>query len=138
MPSVPNFPERLRFHRLKLKLSQEQLGDKIGVSQNAIGTWERGESSPQIPELLQLCDLFDLAVEYLTGRSDFEHGLSPDSWIIDLDKVENPVDGDDWSYKVPRRMRIATYEEMRKIEDSVNAARRAAARKSKRGRDERS
>lgn len=51
------------------KLSQEQLGDKLNVSGQAIGHWERGRSLPQATELpevaralgVNLLELYELS-----------------------------------------------------------------------------
>lgn len=125
-----SFASRLRSLRALKKLSQDALGAAIGVSQNAISTWERAESSPQVPELLALCALFEVTLDVMTGRSDFPHGLAPDAWLIDLDEVDRPVPEELWCVKIPRRWRVASYEEMRAIEKDVET-RRAAKRRSK-------
>lgn len=132
MPSAPNFPDRLRLHRNKLGLSQEQLGQRIGVSQNAISTWERGESSPQIPELIALAKLFEVAVPYLCGVVDHPSGLPVGLFVIDEDKVDSPKGLEEWGWQIPQRPRIVDLAEVRRIE----ADRDPSKRRSKRGRKE--
>lgn len=128
MPSVPHFPDRLRLHRNKLGLSQEQLGQRIGVSQNAISTWERGESSPQLPELLALAKLFDVAVPYLVGLADHPSGLPVGLFVIDEDKVESPKGLEEWGWQIPQRPRIVDLAEVRRIEAENDPARRGRKR----------
>ena len=119
MPTVPHFPERLKYHRLRLRMSQADLGEKIGVSQNAIGTWERSESTPQIPELLKLCDLFRVSIAYMTGIADSICGLDPGAWIVDEEAVafakEHPKEarkkGTRVAARIPRRARIVSDQE---------------------------
>ena len=42
------FSEKIRFLRKKNKLSQAELGKKVGVSNRAVSKWENGESFPSI------------------------------------------------------------------------------------------
>lgn len=99
------FAVRLRMFRAKANLTQEALAQQIDVSQNAIGTWERGESSPQVESLVALCKVFGVSADFLVGISHFETGVAPDSWIIDLDVLDAPkprdgTQGDGWPWHV--------------------------------------
>ena len=105
-------------------MTQAQLAEIAGVAQSTAGTWLRGEFSPGVNELAKLCRHFKVSADYLLGISDFQSGLSPDSWIVDLDEVDNPRDDRMWCVKVPRRARIVDYEEMRRIEVETEAKRR--------------
>ena len=50
----------------KLKgLSQEELAEQLGVSRQAVSRWELGQTLPDIPNLLQLCELFGVSADYL-------------------------------------------------------------------------
>lgn len=131
MPSVPHFPDRLRLHRNKLNLSQEQLGQRIGVSQNAISTWERGESSPQLPELLALAKLFEVAVHYLVGLADHPSGLPVGLFVIDEEKIESPKGLEEWGWQIPQRPRIVDLAEVRRIEAENDPAKRGKKKGSK-------
>lgn len=61
---------RLKEFRESLKLSQEELADKIGTSQRNIGRWENGENQPGYSQLVLLADFFGCSLDYLVGRSD--------------------------------------------------------------------
>lgn len=39
-------------------MTQERLAEKLGVSRQTVSKWESGEAYPEIPKLLDLCDLF--------------------------------------------------------------------------------
>jgi transcriptional regulator with XRE-family HTH domain len=116
MPPTPTFAERLLMHRNRLGLSQVALGEKVGVAQNTISTWESGKSSPGVPELVALCDLFGVSTEYLTGRVDQECGLQAGTFVIDLDKLGKPKPLETWGWEVPRRAKIVSFEEVRRLE----------------------
>lgn len=56
---------RLRKTRLVYKLTQSQLASAVGVSKNAISSYERGEYLPSLFVALQLCTLFACDIEWL-------------------------------------------------------------------------
>jgi len=47
------------------KLTQEKVADKIGVSFQAVSSWERDEYKPDTDKLLRLAELFDVSVSAL-------------------------------------------------------------------------
>lgn len=57
----------IRFFREKAGLSQAALAQKVGVSQQAVGKWERGESSPQWGMAPKLAELFGCTIDELYG-----------------------------------------------------------------------
>ena len=59
------FEEKLVMLRKEHKLSQEQLAEKLGVSRQAVSRWEAGETTPDLANLLGLCDAFSVSADYL-------------------------------------------------------------------------
>lgn len=59
------FEEKLVQLRKEHKLSQEQLAEKLGVSRQAVSRWESGETTPDMVNLLGLCNIFDVSADYL-------------------------------------------------------------------------
>ena len=55
----------IRFLREEHKLTQEQVADKIGVSFQAVSSWERDTYRPDTDKLLRLAELFDVSVSAL-------------------------------------------------------------------------
>jgi len=55
-------PTSIRRHRLRLSLSQAQLGQLLGVSTNTVVRWEAGSSSPRAHHRTALIRLRDLGV----------------------------------------------------------------------------
>ena len=51
--------------RLDNKLSQKQLGEKLGYSQRTISDWEKGNTEPNIEAIKKLVILFDISYEEL-------------------------------------------------------------------------
>lgn len=58
---------RISQERKKLGLSQEMLGEKMGVSRQAISKWESDSTVPEIDKLIALSKLFDTSVGWLLG-----------------------------------------------------------------------
>ncbi len=61
------FAERLINLRKRHGLSQEQLGDKLFVSRQAVSKWECGEAIPDIDNLILLAQLFDISLDELVN-----------------------------------------------------------------------
>ncbi len=60
-----DFSERLIAVRREKGLSQEALAEALGVSRQAVSKWETGESKPDVNNLIALCDVLELNIEYL-------------------------------------------------------------------------
>lgn len=60
--------ERIKEARKKKNLSQQQLGDMLGVSKVSICGYENGVRIPTIENFVQLLDILDLSADYLLGR----------------------------------------------------------------------
>ena len=58
--------QRISLHRKKLRLSQEALGERLGVSRQAVSKWERDAASPDMENLLALARVFQISVAELT------------------------------------------------------------------------
>ena len=61
--------DRIKFHRKRLGMTQEQLAERMGVSAQAVSKWENDLSCPDTLNLIRLAEVLDSDVEYLaTGR----------------------------------------------------------------------
>ena len=52
-------------YRKRLGLTQLGLAEKLNYSDKAVSKWERGESMPDVPTLVQLAELFEVTVDEL-------------------------------------------------------------------------
>lgn len=59
--------------RIKKSISQKQLADVIGVSQQSINKYENHMIEPDINTLIALADYFNTSVDYLIGHTDIDH-----------------------------------------------------------------
>ena len=57
--------ERLKEHRARLGLSQEELADRIFVSRQTISNWETDRTYPDVQSLLLMSDLFGTSIDEL-------------------------------------------------------------------------
>ena len=64
--------ERIRIERKKLGLSQEELGEKLNVSRQAVSKWEQELSIPDLDRLVGLSKVFDLSTDQLLGLDSRE------------------------------------------------------------------
>ena len=64
------FGERLRELRNDQSVSQMQLANALGLTQNAIGMMERGHRGTTIDKLVLLAEHFHVSTDYLLGITD--------------------------------------------------------------------
>ncbi|GAB2022918.1 helix-turn-helix transcriptional regulator [Pseudolactococcus yaeyamensis] len=64
------FQERLKSLRLEQKLTQKQIAEKLGISQQSYAQWENGKRKPSGETLQKLADFFDVSVDSLLGNTD--------------------------------------------------------------------
>ena len=62
---------QVKKYRTKLKLSQEELAEKVYVTRQTVSNWENGKSYPDIHSLLLLSSLFDVSLDQLI-KGDIE------------------------------------------------------------------
>lgn len=60
---------RIKHHRKRLGLTQEQLAERMGVSPQAVSKWENNLSCPDIAALPQLAEVFGITVDELLGKT---------------------------------------------------------------------
>ena len=51
--------------RLKMDLTQSELGKMLGKSNNVITNWEKGTNSPDVDNIERLCAILDIPVDYI-------------------------------------------------------------------------
>lgn len=66
---MANFAKVFKELRTNLKLTQQELADKLGLSRSAIGMYEKGEREPDFETLELIADFFNVDMDYLLGRT---------------------------------------------------------------------
>ncbi len=69
--------DRIRAARLKKGMSQEKLGEKLGVSFQAVSTWEQGKFIPDSDHLPELARVLDLSLDSLFAEQEKDWELKP-------------------------------------------------------------
>lgn len=60
--------KNLKSLRNRNKISQQQLADVIGVTQQSINKYENHSIEPDIETLIKIADYFETTIDYLVGR----------------------------------------------------------------------
>ncbi len=80
-----NLAERILALRKARNLSQEELAEQIGVSRQAVGKWESGQSQPDLDKVIALSEFFGVSCDYLLkgdvpeASTDSETRTSPEA-----------------------------------------------------------
>ena len=64
--------KNLKELRNQKKISQQQLADIIGISQQSINKYENHGVEPDIDTLIKLAKYFNTSVDYLIGNTDID------------------------------------------------------------------
>ena len=62
---------QIKKYRSKLKLSQEELAEKVYVSRQTVSNWENGKSYPDIHSIILLGTVFNVSLDELV-KGDVE------------------------------------------------------------------
>ena len=65
-------PERLKTLRLEAKITQKEIAEKQGISQQAYAQFEQGKSIPNTKRLQSFSDFFNVSTDYLLGNTDIK------------------------------------------------------------------
>ena len=60
--------------RMSKNLSQSALADMLDVSRQSVSKWETDSAVPDLDKLVKLCDVFEVTLDELTGRTDSMNG----------------------------------------------------------------
>lgn len=64
-----DFSERLKKLRKDSGLTQVDVASKLGISQQAYASWERGVKKPTQDNLVKIAQILNVSVDYLVGNS---------------------------------------------------------------------
>lgn len=85
---MANFAKVFKDLRNNLKLTQQDLADKLGLSRSAIGMYEKGEREPDFETLELIADFFNVDMDYLLGRTKL---------TTTINTLAAHHDSDDWT-----------------------------------------
>ena len=93
--------DRIVSLRNEKNITQSQLAEELNISPSAIGMYEQGRRKPSYELLEEICDYFNVDMDYLMGRSDiknrYQAGLKEndifsqltDEELVKLEKFKN-------------------------------------------------
>ena len=61
---------RIATERKRLDLTQEELAEKLNISQKSISKYETGARKPSFETLTEMAKLFNVSTDYLLGRKN--------------------------------------------------------------------
>ncbi|KUL99356.1 hypothetical protein RO03_07515 [Fusobacterium nucleatum subsp. nucleatum] len=65
--------DRIISLRNEKNMTQAQLAKELNISPSAIGMYEQGRRKPSYELLEEICDYFNVDMDYLMGRSDIKN-----------------------------------------------------------------
>lgn len=68
---MSKFTDNLIKLRKEAKVSQQKLAEFVGVTQQCVSEWEKGNIEPTLTNLWKMSDFFDVSIDYLVGRNDY-------------------------------------------------------------------
>ena len=85
------FAERLKEARRAKKYSQAELSHRLGVTQQAVGKWETGRSTPDPQTVAQLAEILDTTADALLGlREKFRPRCGRPQRFCQLWRIPDP------------------------------------------------
>lgn len=51
--------------RVNANLTQKEAAEKIGICKETLISWEKGKTIPRHHQLLQLCELYNMPIDYI-------------------------------------------------------------------------
>ena len=75
--------DKIKLLRTTAKLTQEEFAEKLGVSQQAIGLWERNKNLPNQKLLIKIAKFFNVTLDYL-----FDENINTNKIIFTPDEIQ--------------------------------------------------
>ncbi|KHD85661.1 transcriptional regulator [Heyndrickxia ginsengihumi] len=80
-------PKRLSHRRKQLKLSQEDMADKLGITRQGYGHYETGRNQPDNETLIKIAQILDCSTDYLLGITDDPTKESTQDSLKEINKL---------------------------------------------------
>ncbi|UOE54946.1 helix-turn-helix domain-containing protein [Cytobacillus oceanisediminis] len=93
--------------RKELKLTQQELADKIGITRAALSHYEKDRREPDTDTLVKMSDFFSVTTDYLLGKTDdLKNGEKINSAFHEFEKLtEEEKDYLDMQLEIYRKMK---------------------------------
>ena len=67
--AIMEYGQIFKEYRVERKLSQRDLAQATGISQQAISFWEQDKRTPNMDDCIKLADFYGITLDELVGRS---------------------------------------------------------------------
>lgn len=64
------FNKRLQQLRKSVKLTQDELANRLSINRGTYANYERGHRQPDFDTLIKIADYFDVSTDFLLGREE--------------------------------------------------------------------
>lgn len=79
--------------RQTYKYTQTEIAKKLSVAQQTYAGYETGKHEPSIETIIRLCDIFNVTMDYLTGRWDgIDENKLADSVIENQEMINEAIE----------------------------------------------
>lgn len=85
--------EKIIHCRRKCGLSQEALGEAVGVSRQAVSKWETGDAIPEVTKLVALADVFGVSVDFLVRDGEYPGEIGKTAAAPSITPVKSSANG---------------------------------------------
>jgi transcriptional regulator with XRE-family HTH domain len=89
------FSEKLKALSDSRRIFQEEIAERLDVSQSSVSSWMRGKTTPRLPEAIGLAKLFGVSVDYLADDSQEEPVVGLSDWEVQVLKVARRLGEDE-------------------------------------------
>ncbi len=81
------FAEQLLTQRKRAGYTRSALAKELNVSPDLISKWEHGESEPNVDELRQLHEIYQISLDELILNTSPNKTVNPSRWLTQIDKA---------------------------------------------------
>ncbi len=113
---MATFATRIKEQRLKRRMTQKELAEKLGLSAQTVSLWERGARKPDWSAQIDLEHVLEVSVSYLSGASDDDSPVKYQT-ADDLARQESIDDDNELTRMAVRMCQLST--EMREMVKAV-------------------
>lgn len=78
--------ENIRKYRKEAGLDQKELADKLGVTMQAVSSWETGRTEPRMGTIEEVCKIFKITKQELIDGERLVSDLTADEQIL-IEKI---------------------------------------------------
>ncbi len=108
---------RLKKARENTRLTQQEVADKLGVSNGAISGYERNYRDPDTDTLKRLAKLYGVSVDYLTGNDVIKETTEKYDFELDQSIIKEKLELADIIWNLPEDEKNLVLIMVKKLKD---------------------